>query len=201
MDCVYGPYWRRNTLTPAQRDILTPMGTSKQASVMLTRFGTLILVALPLLAVDPAPLPKVVREAKKLFIVNENVEDSIHDRVYDIFRHWSRWTLVDDQKDADIIVVLSAQNTIRAYMTIPGESTTTATATTYGNTTVVGAHTQENPPTVVPIGSYPRYLSMVDPKSGARVLTVSCELRLAKGRTGLHLMDRLKNRFPTNERK
>ncbi len=168
---------------------------------MLARYGTVILVALPLLAVEPAPLPAVVREAKKIFIVNENVEDTIHDHVYDLFRHWSRWTLVENQKDADLIVVLSAQDAIRGYMTIPGSSTTTATATTYGNTTVVGMNTQNNPPTSVPIGSYLRYLSLVDARSGTRVLTVSCELRLAKGRTAVYLMDRLKKRFPTNERK
>lgn len=162
---------------------------------------TLIACTLPLLAADPAPLPKVVKDARKIFIVNESAENSIHDRVYEIFQHWSRWTIVEDQKDADIIAVLSSQDTIGGYMTIPGSSTTTATATTYGNTTMVGARTQQTPSVIVPVGNYSRYLSLVDAKSGARLITVSCELRLAKGRTGLHLMDRLKDRFPKNERK
>jgi len=47
-----------------------------------------LLVALRVLAVDPAPLPQPIRDAKTVYIVNQNIEDTIHDHVYDRFRHW-----------------------------------------------------------------------------------------------------------------
>jgi hypothetical protein len=82
---------------------------------------------------------------------------------------------------------------------IGGATTTTATATTYGNTTAVqGSSTTSN--TSIPILSYPRYLTVVDPRTGNELLAVSCELRLSKSRTARILVDRFKERFPTNER-
>ncbi len=151
---------------------------------------------IPALAVDPAPLPKAIREAKKIYIVNENVENTILDHVYDRMSKWSRWTIVENQQDADIVVVLSGQDRYFGSYKVGGGSTTNATATTYGNTTVVGIQTQQQQPVNIPLVSFNRYLVLVDAKTGVALLSVSCELRLVKSATAKYLVNRLKDRFP-----
>lgn len=158
-----------------------------------------MMAALSVSAVDPAPLPKELREAKTVYIVNQGAEDSILDHVYDRLSKWSRWSVTTEREKADVIVVLSAQNYFYGMMPIGTTTTGTATATSYGNTTVVqGSSTTQS--MAVPMASYPRYLTLVDPKNGAALLSISCELRIPQSYTAKVLVDRLKKRFPKSER-
>jgi hypothetical protein len=91
------------------------------------------------LAVDPAPLPKEIKSAKTVFVFNQGAEPGILDVVYDELRKWPRWELTDDHEKADLIIVLSARSYFYG-MTNFGNASATATATTYGNTTVAHAN-------------------------------------------------------------
>jgi hypothetical protein len=160
-----------------------------------------ILAGLPAAwAVDPAPLPKEIRTAKTVFVLNQGIEAGTMDVVYDEIRKWSHWTLTDDHEKADLIIVLSAQNYVNGMATF-GSGSATATATTYGNTTV-GRGYGSSQGVAVPIMQETRYLTVVEPKSGLALLTLNCRRREINGnaRTGRVLVNRLKERFPKDQR-
>jgi hypothetical protein len=151
-------------------------------------------------AVDPAPLPKEIRTAKTLFISNQGIEPGTMDVVYDEIHKWPRWTLADEQEKADLIIVLSARNYF-AGMLYLGNASATASATTYGNTTVAQANGTAQGASI-PIFQQTRYLTVVDPKSGASLLVLSRRRREINGnsRTGKTLVNQLKDRFPNDQR-
>src|ERR1039458_6566148 len=120
-------------------------------------------------AVDPAPLPKEIRMAKTVFVLNQGIEPGTMDVVYDEIRKWSHWTLTDEHEKADLIIVLSAQNYAFGMANF-GTGAATATATTYGNTTVVRGY-GSGQGIAIPLMQETRYLSVVEPKSGAALLT------------------------------
>jgi hypothetical protein len=164
---------------------------------MLARYGTVIFVALPLLAADPAPLPLELQHAKKMSLVNSGVENSIQDRVYEEFSKWGRWTMVNSPEEADVIAILSRQDNV-AILESRTSSTTATAAVSPGVAIARASATQTSTPMI--FASYDRFLTIIGQRSGARLVGVSCQLRLAQGRTGKHLMDRLKDRFPKQER-
>src|ERR1039458_1470633 len=86
-------------------------------------------------AVNPAPLPKEIRTAKTVFVLNQGIEPGTMDVVYDEISKWSHWTLTDEHEKADLVIVLSAQSYVNGMANF-GSGSATATATTYGNTTV-----------------------------------------------------------------
>ncbi len=159
--------------------------------------AAIVIASIPALAVEPAPLPLELQQAKRVFLVNGGVENSIQDRVYDIFSKWSRWTMVNSPVEADVIAVLSRQDHVAIL-----ESRTSTTATTASVSPGVAIARASASQTSTPfiLASYDRFLTVISQKTGAPLVSVSCQLRLAQGRTGLHLMDRLKNRFPKQER-
>ena len=155
----------------------------------------------PLLAVDPAPLPKVMREAKTAYAVNAGIEPKTFDHVYDQLRKWGHWQLVDEASKADIIVVLSSQNTFLGVAILGTVGSATATATTYGNVTTVNSSGSSSN-ILMPLVSQHRYLSVVDRKTGTLLTMVDCLPRGINGaaRTGKILVDKLRDRFPKSER-
>jgi len=161
----------------------------------------LALGTMPLSAVDPAPLPKVMREAKKAYAVNAGIEAKTFDHVYDQLKKWGHWQLVDEANQADVIVVLSSQNTFLGVANLGSVGNATTTATTYGNTTTV--HSSGSSSNILlPMVSQHRYLGVIDPKTGMILTTVDCLPREINGaaRTGKILVDRLRGRFPKSER-
>jgi len=151
-------------------------------------------------AVDPAPLPKEIRTARTVFVLNQGIEPGTMDVVYDQILKWSHWTLTDEHEKADLIIVLSAQSYFYGMANF-GSGSATATATTYGNTTV--AHGSSSAQGIaVPLMQETRYLTVVEPKSGLALLTLSCRRREINGnaRTGKTLVNRLKERFPKDQR-
>jgi len=163
--------------------------------------AVLVLGTMPLLAVDPAPLPKVMREAKKAYAVNVGIEPKTFDHVYDQLKKWGHWQLVDEASQADVIVVLSSQNTFFGVANLGSVGSATATATTYGNVTTVHSNSGSSN-ILMPLMSQHRYLGVVDPRTGMILTTVECVPREINGaaRTGKILVDRLRGRFPKAER-
>jgi hypothetical protein len=122
------------------------------------------------------------------------------DVVYDEIRKWSHWALTDEHAKADLIVVLSAQSYFYGMANF-GSGSATVTATTYGNTTV--AHGSGSARGIaVPVMQETRYLTVVEPRSGLALLTLSCRRREINGnaRTGKTLINRLKERFSRDQR-
>jgi hypothetical protein len=151
-------------------------------------------------AVDPAPLPKEIRVSKTVFVSNQGIEPGTMDVVYDELRKWSHWTLVDEADKADLIIVLSARSYF-AGMAYFGSASATASATTYGNTTTAQASSTSQGASI-PIFQQTRFLTVVEPRSRAGLLTLSCRRREINGdsRTGKTLVNELKGRFPKDQR-
>jgi hypothetical protein len=173
------------------------MSSGGKAMKSILACFVLVLGTMPLLAVDPAPLPKVMREAKKAYAVNAGIESKTFDHVYDQLKKWGHWQLVDEANEADVIVVLSSQNTFLGVANLG--SVGNATATTYGNVTTVHGSSSN---ILLPMVSQHRYLGVVDPKTGMILISVDCLPREINGaaRTGKILVDRLRDRFPKCER-
>lgn len=168
-------------------------------TVVLTSIA--LIATLPsVLAVEPAPLPKEIRLAKTVFVVNQGIEPGTMDVVYDEIRKWSRWTLTDEQENADLVVVLSAQNYFAGMMGM-GTASATAAATTYGGMTVAHGYGSAQG-MVIPIIQQTRYLTVVNPKTATALLTLSCRKRDINGssRTGKTLVNLFKGRFPKDQR-
>jgi hypothetical protein len=151
-------------------------------------------------AVDPAPLPKQIREAKTVVVSAQGIELGTMDVVYDELRKWGHWNLTDDASKADLIIVLSSQN-YYVGMVAFGSGSAQASATTYGNTTTAQA-TGTSQAIAVPLFRQTRFLSVIDAKSGASLLSLSCRRREINGdsRTGKILANELKGRFPKDQR-
>jgi hypothetical protein len=151
-------------------------------------------------AVDPAPLPRAIRDAKTVAVSAQGIELGTMDVVYDELRKWGRWTLVDDASKADLIIVLSSQN-YYVGMVAFGSASAQASATTYGNTTAAQA-TGTSQAVAIPFFRQTRFLSVIDARSGASLLSLSCRRREINGdtRTGKTLANELKARFPKDQR-
>jgi len=83
----------------------------------------------------------------------------------------------------------------------PPSGSAAAAATTYGNTTVARGYGSAQG-IAVPVMQETRYLTVVEPRSGLALLTLSCRRREINGnsRTGKILVNRLKERFPKDQR-
>lgn len=151
-------------------------------------------------AVDPAPLPRQIRDAKTVAVSAQGIELGTMDVVYDELRRWGHWNLTDDASKADLIIVLSSQN-YYVGMVAFGNASAQGSATTYGNTTTAQA-TGTSQVVAIPIFRQTRFLTVVDSKSGASLLSLSCRRREINGdsRTGKTLANELKGRFPKDQR-
>ncbi len=155
--------------------------------------------AVPLLAVDPAPLPKTIREAKSVFLLNQSSDMKVFDNLYDRMRKWSKWRLVEEAQSADLVLVFTSNTAYLGNLDMGTTSTTTASATQIGNTVSYSGQTRTQP-TSMPLLSMPRHLVIVDPKTKAALLDIECERRIGAGYTAGVLVNRLKKRFPKSER-
>jgi hypothetical protein len=151
-------------------------------------------------AVDPAPIPRQIRDAKTVAVSAQGIELGTMDVVYDELRKWGHWNLTDDASKADLIIVLSSQ-TYYVGMVAFGSGSAQGSATTYGNTTTAQARATSQA-IAIPIFRQTRFLAVVDAKTGASLLSLSCRRREINGdsRTGKTLANELKGRFPKDQR-
>jgi hypothetical protein len=69
----------------------------------------LILIASPIHAKENhAPLPAGVMAAKTVYIDNKTGEAAITDRAYDAISKWGRFKIVKQAKDADLVLLFTA---------------------------------------------------------------------------------------------
>ena len=57
--------------------------------------------------VPPAPLPTVIRDAKKIFLTNGGGSDLAYDAFYAEMKNWGKYQIVGSPDEADIIVELA----------------------------------------------------------------------------------------------
>jgi hypothetical protein len=65
-----------------------------------------------------APLPSELLSAKTVFLVNKTGYQNALDTAYDQFQKWGRFSIVQDQNSADIVVVLIHDSGMREGTTI-----------------------------------------------------------------------------------
>jgi len=167
-------------------------------AMKLTALASLVLATFAW-AADPPPVPKSVAEARSVFVFDQTGNTAIYDNVYDKLRKWGRWTMAEDPSKADLVAVIAAQN-IFVGSTTTVTASGNGSATQIGNTTMYGGQAQAQASTMPNLVSMPRYLGLIDPKTGRVLLSVSCEQRLTNSYTAKVLVDRLRKRFPKSER-
>jgi len=74
----------------------------------------LVLILLPVICVttfaghkDQAPLPDAIKNAKTVFADNRTRWADVSDNIYKEFKHWTRYSLVDDSSKADLVLVFT----------------------------------------------------------------------------------------------
>lgn len=155
--------------------------------------GAIILLALGFAGAasakeQQAPLPERILQAKTLFVDNQSKYADVADHFYDEISKWKRFRLVSKKEDADLVVVLTTQesegvaSTNQPYVTnkIGDTKITTGGGRVY---TYTSGATQ---------------LTFVDPKSGEKVWTNTMAWS-KKGSTRLLVRD-LRKRIENQEK-
>ncbi len=105
------------------------------------------------------PLPPQVMSAKTVYIDNQSGQAKIGDRAYEEIKKWGRFQVVQDRKQADLILLLTAREHNGGYVTTGGGQT--GRVDDYGN-----VNTASNPTYTAPVTVGYTYLTVVDPKTG-----------------------------------
>jgi outer membrane protein assembly factor BamB len=103
-------------------------------------FAFLLLCVLAAVAEEKiyAPLPDKVVAAKTVFFINESGTARFGDDLYRQIKAWNRWDVVGDREKADLVLVLSASDTVPVVITTSsataaGQSASGTTMTAAGN--------------------------------------------------------------------
>jgi hypothetical protein len=109
-----------------------------------------------------APLPETVVAAKTVFLVNDSGTAKLGDAFYQQIRAWNRWQVVTNREKADLVLVVSQQDTLAGVVS-------TASATTVGQTaTGTGV--------AVPITTQKWYLHVVDAHTNEKLWTADATM-------------------------
>ncbi len=124
------------------------------------------------------PLPPQIAAAKTVYIDNQSGLAKLGDRAYEQLTKWGRFQVVQDRKQADLILLLSARDYNRGYVTSGGETTGTINSSGSINTTTNGnqttgtidssgtINTTSNPTYTHPVTVGYTFLTVIDPKTG-----------------------------------
>lgn len=105
------------------------------------------------------PLPAQIATARTVYIDNQSGMAKIGDRAYEQLQKWGRFRIVQSRTEADLVLLFSAHEYQRGYVT--SGSATTGTIDDAGNINTTTSPTYSQPVTV----GY-TYLTVIDPKSG-----------------------------------
>jgi len=137
------------------------------------------------------PLPSQIMSAKTVFIDNQSGQAKIGDRAYEQVKKWGRFQVVQDRKQADLILLLTAHEYNNGYVTTGGGQT--GTVDDNGN-----INTRSDPAYTSPVTVGYTYLTVVDPKTRENLWSES--KRWGNLYTGFHsatkgLIDELRKRI------
>lgn len=161
------------------------------------------------------PLPPQVINAKTVYIDNQSGIAKLGDKCYTQLEKWGRFKVIQDPKQADLILLLSAHEYTSGYVTTGGDSTSTVSTTSTVNTTTAGdqttgtvnasgtVNTTTDPIYTTPMTVGYTYLTVIDPKTGDNLWSAS--KRWGNLYTGFHsatkgLVDDLMKRVNENAR-
>jgi hypothetical protein len=124
------------------------------------------------------PLPPQIGAAKTVYIDNQSGVAKLGDRCYQEIQKWGRFQVVQDRRRADLILLLSAREYNRGYVTSGGGTTGTINSSGSINTTTSGnqttgtidssgtINTTSTPTYTQPVTVGYTYMTVVDPKTG-----------------------------------
>jgi hypothetical protein len=127
------------------------------------------------------PLPPQIMAAKTVYIDNQSGIAKLGDRCYTEIQKWGRFQVVQDPKQADLILLLSAHEYVSGYVTSGGGTTSTINSTgniyatssgdqTTGTMNSSGTITTTSSPTYTqPVTVGYTYLTAIDPKTGDKL--------------------------------
>ncbi len=105
------------------------------------------------------PLPPQIVAAKTVYIDNQSGFAKLGDKAYDQLTKWGRFQVVQDRKQADLILLISAKAYDGGYVTSGSE--TTGTIDSSGNINMTNSPTYSRHVSV----NY-TFLTVIDPKTG-----------------------------------
>jgi hypothetical protein len=132
--------------------------------LMLSAAAIVLLVTASYAKHEKMPLPEPIMIAKTIYIDNQSGMANLGDKAYDEVRKWGRFQIVDSADKADVVLLLSAKEYVSGY-TSGSYHNTNATVDSYGNVNgqTYGSGTSQA------VYSGTTYLTIVDPKTGARL--------------------------------
>lgn len=132
--------------------------------------GTLLLLCITTICGVPAgakkkkkhaPLPQTILEAKTVYLDNRSGLADIGDKAYDELTKWGRFRVVQNSKEADLLLLLSATEYRGGYVT-SGSTQQQGSIDDSGNVQMSGRTTTTTEQVV-----YGRtHLTVIDPKNG-----------------------------------
>jgi hypothetical protein len=105
------------------------------------------------------PLAPQVISAKTVYVDNQSGIAKLGDKAYEQFNKWGRLQVVQDRKQADLILLLSAREYNGGYITTGGG--TTGSVDQSGN-----IRTTSNPTYTAPVSVNYTFVTLIDPKTG-----------------------------------
>jgi hypothetical protein len=105
------------------------------------------------------PLPPQILTAKTIYIDNQSGMAKLGDRAYEQLEKWGKYKVVQDKKSADLILLLSAREYHRGYVSSGSQTTGHIDESGNINTTTSPTYSSE-----VTVGY--TYITMIDPASG-----------------------------------
>jgi len=133
-----------------------------------------------------APLPDKLVRAKTVFLENRTGDQKLADKFYEEVSGWERWTFATDRSKADILLILSNEETFAGVMTT-------------GSATAIG-HSAYGVGVGVPISQQYVYLHIADRETGDALWTAKSRVKIGAGRTAGGLVSDLKKRLFSPER-
>jgi hypothetical protein len=93
------------------------MSGARLLRICIWVLGTLLMSSLPVFA--QAPVPKALREAKTVYLINEGASESMFDGLAKDLQKWGRWELVDEASRADLTITIGGLKAFKGWpMTI-----------------------------------------------------------------------------------
>jgi hypothetical protein len=130
--------------------------------------------------------PTDIRKTKTVYLLNRSTDQRVFDHLEAKLKQWGRWTLVERQEDADLVLVFSEKGSYLGSV-----STSSAVGSgTYASGTG----------TSIAIVSDQRFLIAVEPQTERQLVVISCERRAGAGYTAGVLINRMRKYIEKQEK-
>jgi hypothetical protein len=136
-----------------------------------------------------APMPDRVLKAKTVYLDDQSGYPGVGDKAYQELTKWGRFKVVNNRKDADLILLISARAYTGGYLTTSTGQVSATGGGVYGQATSVG----------VPLVAIFGYLTFIDPGNGELVWSEVKRARWSGGHTVHIMFDELRKRVAEQE--